>query len=217
MYKYILFDLDGTLTESAPGIINSIKYTYRHYGIENYDEAELSRFVGPPLIESFMKFAGFSESRAREAVDVYREYFREKGMFENSVYPGVRECLQRLKDKGFALAVATSKPEPFCLKILEHFSLLKFFDVVKGIPLDGEDMTKSEVVSAALHALSPENLSEAVMVGDRDYDVIGAKENGLECLGVLYGYGSRDELLNAGALEVFETAEDLCDFLTGEA
>lgn len=209
--KYVLFDLDGTLTESAPGIINSIKYTYDRYGLDHGDPEELKKFVGPPLIESFMKYAGFSEEKAREAVDVYREYFVAKGMFENAVYPGVEDCLKRLSSAGLTLAVATSKPEPFCRKILEHFGLTRYFSVIKGIPLDGEEMTKSEVIAEALRELGVSDLSEAVMVGDRDYDVLGARENGIACLGVLYGYGDREELSRAGALAVFDDAKGLAE------
>lgn len=213
MLKYILFDLDGTLTESAPGIINSIKHTYEHYGITDYDEAELSKFVGPPLIESFMRYCGFSREKASEAVDVYREYFSTKGLFENAVYDGIPECLETLKSAGFTLAVATSKPQVFCERILEHFDLAKYFEVVKGIPLDGEDMTKAQVISQALDALGITNKSESVMVGDRDYDVKGAKENGIPCVGVLYGYGSREELADAGAIAICETVSALTEYL----
>ncbi len=213
MYKFVLFDLDGTLTESAPGILNSVKYTYRRYGLKIPPDGELRRFVGPPLIESFMKYAGFSEDKAREAVDVYREYFTERGMFENAVYPGVEECLKRLRSAGKRLAVATSKPEVFSKKILEHFGLDGFFEVIKGIPLDGEDMTKAEVVAATLEALGVGDPEEAVMVGDRDYDVFGAKQNGLVCLGVTYGYGSREELEQAGAAGIARSAGEICSFI----
>lgn len=211
--KYILFDLDGTLTESAPGIINSIKHTYEHYGITDYNETELSKFVGPPLIESFMCYCGFSREKASEAVDVYREYFSTKGLFENAVYDGIPECLGTLKNAGCRLAVATSKPQIFCERILEHFDLAKYFDVVKGIPLDGEDMTKAQVISQALDALDVTDKSESVMIGDRDYDVKGAKENGIPCVGVLYGYGSREELADAGAVAICETVSALTEYL----
>ena len=209
MMKYILFDLDGTLTESAPGIINSIKHTYAHYGITDYDERELEKFVGPPLIESFMRYCGFTEEKAREAVDVYREYFSTKGLFENAVYNGIPKCLAALKSAGYVLAVATSKPQVFCERILDHFSLAEYFSVVKGIPLDDEKMTKAQVIERALDALGVTDKREAIMVGDRDYDIKGAKENGIECVGVLYGYGSRSELESAGASAICETVDDL--------
>ena len=209
MLKYVLFDLDGTLTESAPGILNSVRYALRHYGVTDYDESSLNRFVGPPLIESFKRFCGFSEEKAQEAVNVYREYFAEKGIFENSPYGGIHECLQKLKNSGLTLAVATSKPEVFCRRILEKFGLTEYFTVIKGIPFDNEHMTKAQVIAGVLGELGVEDLSSAVMVGDRDYDVYGAKENGLRCVGVLYGYGSREELESAGAARLAGTVEEM--------
>lgn len=207
-YKYILFDLDGTLTESAPGIINSVKHVYKNYGLELPPDGELEAFVGPPLIESFMKFAGMSEDRAREAVDVYREYFSERGLFENAVYDGIPELLSALRDSGHILSVATSKPEVFCIRILEHFDLKKYFSVIKGIPLDGEDMTKAEVIAEALKELGAEP-DEAVMIGDRGYDALGAKENALSCVGVLYGYGTRKELEDSGVKAICQTVREI--------
>lgn len=215
MYRYILFDLDGTLTESGPGIINSIKYTLRHYGEKIPPDEVLLRFVGPPLIDSFEKIMGWPPERAREAVDVYREYFSVTGLFENSVYGGVRELLKRLSDAGRRLGVATSKPQPFCDRILEHFGIDGYFDAVRGIPLDGEDMAKSEVIAKVLEAVGAAP-SETLMVGDREHDVIGAKANRIDCVGVLYGYGSREELETAGAKAVFETAEDLGNYILGK-
>lgn len=206
--KYILFDLDGTLTESAPGIINSIRYTLDKLGLRPMTDEELKRFVGPPLIESFTRYCGLSHEEAEHAVDVYREYFSEKGLFENAVYPGIPECLGALKSAGKKLAVATSKPQVFCERIIKHFGIDGYFDAVVGIPLDREDMTKAEVIKSAMELLGavPE---ETVMVGDRDYDVFGARENGIPCIGVLYGYGSRGELSAAGAVGICETVADI--------
>ena len=206
--KYILFDLDGTLTESAPGIINSIRYTLDKLGLRPMTDEELKRFVGPPLIESFTRYCGLSHEEAARAVDVYREYFSEKGLFENAVYPGIPECLGALKSAGKKLAVATSKPQVFCERIIRHFGIDGYFDAVVGIPLDREDMTKAEVIKSAMELLGavPE---ETVMVGDRDYDVLGARENGIPCIGVLYGYGSREELSAAGAVGICETVADI--------
>lgn len=211
--KYVLFDLDGTLTESAPGIMNSLRYAFRKLGESVPDDATLKKFVGPPLIESFMRFSGFSEKKAVEAVDVYREYFAEKGLFENSVYDGIPNCLGRLRSAGYFLGVATSKPQVFCERILRHFGLTEYFDVIKGIPLDGEDMTKAEVIAQALSALGVEKKSDAVMVGDRDYDVVGARQNGIDCIGVLYGYGSAEELERAGAAHIVKDAAELTELL----
>ncbi len=215
MYGYILFDLDGTLTESAPGIINSIKYALNHYGEKIPPDEVLLRFVGPPLIDSFERIMGWPPEKSREAVDVYREYFSEKGLFENAVYPGVRELLKTLRGAGLRLGVATSKPQVFCERILKHFNLDGYFDVVKGIPLDGEDMSKAEVIAEALKAEGepPEN---TLMVGDREHDVSGARQNSVDCIGVLYGYGSRRELEAAGAKAVFATAKEVGEFILGE-
>lgn len=215
MLKYILFDLDGTLTESAPGIMNSLKYAFKKLGDSVPDDSVLKKFVGPPLIESFMKFSGFSEEKATMAVDVYREYFAEKGLFENSVYEGIPDCLKRLREAGYTLGVATSKPQVFCERILDHFGLTEYFGVIKGIPLDGEDMTKAEVISEALGALGDVDRSEAVMIGDRAYDAVGAEENGVGCIGVLYGYGTEEELIGAGAETTVKTPKELADLLLG--
>lgn len=199
MKKYILFDLDGTLTESAPGIIRSVKYALDRLAVGEYDENLLLKFVGPPLAESFKKFFGFSDEKALKAIDIYREYFSQKGLFENSVYSGIPQTLARLHDCGIKLAVATSKPEVFAEKILRHFSLADYFEHICGIPLEDEKMTKSQVVAVALDKLGVSDKSLAVMVGDRDYDAFGAHENQIECIGVTYGYGTEYELRCAGA------------------
>ncbi len=211
--KYLLFDLDGTLTESATGIINSLKYAFEKLGEDVPDGETLKKFVGPPLIESFMKFGGFSEEKAVEAVDVYREYFSEKGLFENAVYDGIPECLQTLCRAGYFLGVATSKPQVYCERILRHFGLSEYFCVVKGIPLDGEDMTKAQVIAQALEAFGVEDKAEVLMIGDRDYDVLGARENGIGCVGVLYGYGPREELERAGAEYIADGVAELTELL----
>lgn len=209
MIKYILFDLDGTLTESAPGIIRSVKYALARMGIEDYDEDTLCKFIGPPLLESFEEHFGMNEQQAQRAVGIYREYFSEKGLFENAVYGGVRECLKRLKEAGLRLAVATSKPQVFCDRILEHFGLTEYFEVIVGVPLGDLKMTKTKVIAEALSRLGVVNKAEAVMAGDRFYDVEGALENGIGCIGVSYGYGSVEELLSAGAQKICGSAEEL--------
>lgn len=213
MKKYLLFDLDGTLTDSAPGIMNSIRYTLRHYNLPDMTDTELRRFIGPPLIVSFGRYLGFSPDKAAEAVNVYREYFATKGLFENAVYDGIPEALEKLKISGFTLAVSTSKPEVYAKRILEHFDMAKYFDEICGIPLGDETMTKAMVIATTLEKLGVEDKSLALMVGDRDYDVKGAKENGIECMGVLYGYGSDDELGSAGAIVSAETPRDMADII----
>ena len=194
-YKNVLFDLDGTLTDPAEGITNALMHAQRRLGREVSPREELFVFIGPPLIETFMSEWGLTRAEADQALVYYREHFGTKGLFENVPYAGIGECLADLKAAGLRLYVATSKPEPLSLRILEHFDL---FEAVAGSTMDEQRTKKGEVIAYALdtYALDP---SETVMVGDRKHDVIGARENGLACIGVLYGYGSREELTAAGA------------------
>lgn len=208
MYKYVLFDLDGTLTDPGVGITNSVAYALERYGIEVSDRSELYRFIGPPLVDSFVRYYGFAEKDAKEAVTVYREYFTERGMFENEVYPGIPEMLASLRGAGIKPVVATSKPWPFAEKILEHFGLREYFDFVAGAELDETRTSKSDVIAYALETCGI-NPDEAVMVGDREHDILGAKANGMKSVGVLFGYGSRDELENAGADEIAADVSEL--------
>jgi len=197
-YKNVLFDLDGTLTDPAEGITNALMHAQRRLGREVSPREELFVFIGPPLIETFMSEWGLTRAEADQALVYYREHFGTKGLFENVPYAGIGECLADLKAAGLRLYVATSKPEPLSLRILEHFDLLPYFEAVAGSTMDEQRTKKGEVIAYALdtYALDP---SETVMVGDRKHDVIGARENGLACIGVLYGYGSREELTAAGA------------------
>lgn len=213
MKQYILFDLDGTLTESAPGIINSLKYALERLGVQDYDRAILNKFIGPPLAVSFEKFFGFKGEKCNNAIKIYREYFSEKGLFENAVYPGVEDMLDTLKSAGLKLAVATSKPEVYARRILDKFGLSGYFEVICGIPLDNEHMTKAQVIARAINELGAANKQAALMVGDRDYDVAGAHQNGIECLGVTYGYGSRAELEGAGAEYIAVSAENTAELI----
>lgn len=213
MKQYILFDLDGTLTESAPGIINSLKYALERLGVQDYDRAILDKFIGPPLAVSFEKFFGFKGEKCNNVVKIYREYFSEKGLFENAVYSGVEDMLDTLKSAGLKLAVATSKPEVYARRILDKFGLSKYFEVICGIPLNNEHMTKAQVIARAINELGAANKQAALMVGDRDYDVAGAHQNGIECLGVTYGYGSREELEGAGAEYIAVSAENAAELI----
>lgn len=212
-FKYILLDLDGTLTDPAIGITNSIMYALEKFGIRVNDRSELYSFIGPPLQESFMRFFGFSEADAVRAVEYYREYYRDKGIFENLVYDGVEDLLQLLKEKGRTVILATSKPELFARQILEHFDLAEYFDFVAGSELDGRRVHKDEVVRYALDACKISDLAKAIMIGDREYDIIGARKIGIKSLGVLYGYGDRKELEVAGADYILDTVAELKDFL----
>ena len=213
MIKYLLFDLDGTITDSADGITNSVSYALGNLGISE-EKSNLYRFVGPPLVDSFKEFYGFDEKKAEEGVRLYREYYAVKGIFENKVYPGIREMLTRLKDAGLTLAVATSKPEPFAIQILEHFDLLSYFTLVGGADMEEIRVRKGDVIAYTLDRLgtTPEE-SKVIMVGDRKHDIIGAHENQLPCAAVLYGYGSREEFTENGADYQIETVEELGDFL----
>ena len=208
-YQIVLFDLDGTLTDPGVGITNSVAYALKKYGIEVADKTQLYPFIGPPLIDSFEKYYGFSEEEAKHAVTLYREYFREKGIFENEVYDGIAPMLEHLKNSGKTLIVATSKPEIFARQIREHFQLDGCFRYIAGANLDGTRSKKNEVIEYALEACDVTDRSSAVMIGDRDYDIIGAQKTGLDSVGVLYGYGNRAELERAQATYIVKTVADL--------
>ena len=196
--KNVLFDLDGTLTDPAEGITNALMHAQRRLGRAVSPREQLFVFIGPPLIEMFMSEWGLTRAEADQALVYYREHFSTKGLFENVPYPGIGDCLADLRAAGLRLFVATSKPEPLSLRILEHFELLQYFEAVAGSTLDEQRTKKGEVIAYALdtYHLDP---AATVMVGDRKHDVEGARENGLPCIGVLYGYGSRAELTEAGA------------------
>jgi phosphoglycolate phosphatase len=208
-FQYILFDLDGTLTDPAVGITNSIIHALKKYKIDVNDRTELYKFIGPPLGESFMKYFGFTEEEAARAIEYYREYFGVKGLFENVVYDGIEDLLNYLKDDGKVLMVATSKPQIFAEQILAHFNIAKYFSFIAGSNLDGTRIKKAEVIEYALASLNITDFSKAIMVGDREHDIIGAKTVGIKSIGVLYGYGSFEELVNAGANYIAETVEDI--------
>ena len=220
MFRKILFDLDGTLTNPKTGITKSVQYALAHFGIE--EEADnLTQFIGPPLIDSFMNFYGFSLEQAREGVTVYREYFAPKGIFENDVYPGVPEMLAALKENGAILAVASSKPEVFVEQILEHFDLAKYFDVVVGSLMNETRTAKEEVLEEALRQLSimstdgaeNDKKSTTAMVGDRKFDITGAKAHGLTAVGVSFGFAEPGELEAEEPDFIAETVEQLKDYL----
>lgn len=212
-YKYVLFDLDGTVTDSAIGITNSVAYALKRWGIEVEDKSELNCFVGPPLAQSFEKYFGFTKEQALEAVDEYRVYYRDRGIFENLVYPGVPEMLAELRERGKKIILSTSKPEIFAKQILDHFDLTKYFDFVAGATMDSSRTKKGLVIKYALSELGVTDTDECVMVGDRDQDVVGARENSIDCIGVLYGYGDHEELSSAGAAYIAETVEDILKFI----
>lgn len=211
----VLFDLDGTLTDPALGITKSVAYALESFGIHTDDPGTLCRFIGPPLKDSFMEYYGFNEEQALIGVEKYREYFKDTGIYENELYPGIKELLQKLKDNGMRVILATSKPKVFADIILEHFDIMRYFDLVCGSELDGTRVKKGEVIRYALEEAGVIDQDRAVMVGDRKHDVLGAKEAGIECIGVSFGYGGFEELDEAGADAVADTVEELGKLLLG--
>lgn len=208
-YDFILFDLDGTLTDPGLGITNSVMHALKKYGINVEDRTTLYKFVGPPLIDSFEKYYGFSHEEAVKSVDYYREYYKDKGIYENTVYDGIENLLIRLSEKGKKIILATSKPEPFAKEILHHFDLEKYFLFAAGSTMSETRTNKAEVIEYALSECGITDKSTVVMVGDREHDIIGANKNGIDSIGVLFGYGSREELESAGATYIAETVADI--------
>lgn len=216
MKKYLLFDLDGTLTDPKVGICTCVQYALSSFGIEEPDIDKLEPFIGPPLKDSFMQFYQMSEAQAEAAVAKYRERFSDVGLFENTLYEGVPHMLQALCGKGMFLAVASSKPTVFVERILEHFQIRKYFKVVVGSELDGRRVNKDEVVGEALRQLfgdKPVDKAQVYMIGDRRFDVEGAKAMGVESVGVTYGYGGMEELREAKADYIVRSVEELEKFL----
>lgn len=227
MFEKVLFDLDGTLTDPKIGITKCVQYALKHFGIE--EEADnLTKFIGPPLIDSFMEFYGFNIDKARKATDIYRERFAPIGKFENEVYEGIPEMLKRLKENGVILAVASSKPEPFVNDILEHFDLSSYFDVVVGSLLNETRTKKEEVIEEALKrldiayegSLGSENgitikapKESVAMVGDRKFDVASARDMGITAVGVSYGYAEKGELEAESPDFIAKSVDELLDFL----
>lgn len=216
MYQTILFDLDGTLTNSELGVTNSVAYALAKYGIEVPDKKDLTVFIGPPLRDSFERFYSFSEEESLKAVGYYREYFSEKGLYENEVYPEIPELLASLKQAGKQLIVATSKPEKFSIQILKHFGLYDYFDFVAGATMDGSRSRKSDVIQYALESMEITNLAETLMIGDREHDVLGAQAQKLDSIGVLYGFGNREELESAGATYIAQEVGDIAKIINGQ-
>ncbi|MDD6266050.1 MAG: HAD hydrolase-like protein [Clostridia bacterium] len=213
--KYILFDLDGTLTDPAEGITNSVIHALEGFGIYGKTKEDLLCFIGPPLDESFMKYFNMTHDEAVKAIEIYREHFAVKGLFENKVYEGVEDLLLSLKKNSKKLILATSKPGVFADRILEHFNLMKYFDLTVGSELNGDRIKKADVIAYALEKAGIENTSDCVMVGDRCHDIDGAKKNNIETIGVTYGYGSFDELTNAGAEHIVNSVSELEKLLIG--
>lgn len=213
MYRAILFDLDGTLTQSGEGITKSVQYALEKLGKPEPDLKKLEVFVGPPLLQQFMKYAGLDEETAVKAVEYYRERYTDVGIFENRPYPGVEEMLEGLKRKGYILAVASSKPERFVRRILDHFHLTGYFQEIVGSEMNGGRTSKAEVIEEALSRLHMSGCrKDVIMVGDKEHDVLGAREAGISCVAVTYGYGTEEELKNAAPLKTVHSAGEVLDF-----
>lgn len=210
--KTCLFDLDGTLSDPAEGIIHSFQHALRRFGMEPGRLSDYFDVIGPPLIDSFQTHCGFDKEKARQAVTYYREYFTAGGMFENTLYPGIPELLRKNREAGRLNIVATSKPEPFTEAILRHFGIREEFAFVAASTLDETRTRKDEVIAYAFEAF-PIDKETTVMIGDRSYDVLGAEKNGIPVIGVTYGYGSRAELADAGADEIVDSVEELARLL----
>ena len=211
MYKNVLFDLDGTLTNPSEGISNGFIYALDKYNIKVSEKEKLYSFIGPPLFDTF-KSIGFTDEIAVEAIAHFRKYYDEVGKLENEVYENIKVMLETLKSRGYKLAVATSKPTLFSVEILKHFGLDQYFDFISGATFDGTLIQKGDIIKVALDKLGL-NPSETIMIGDRKHDVLGAKEHGLDSIGVLYGFGNREELVETGATFIVKEVLDILDIL----
>lgn len=214
-YDWLLFDLDGTLTDPFEGITRSVEYALNAFGIEVEDRRTLAPFIGPPLVESLTERYGFTMEDAVAAVAKYREYFAVKGLYENELFEGIPELLNDCRKAGYKISMATSKPTHYAKIIAEHFDIARYFDAIHGSSLDGSRITKSSVVAEAVRdeGLDPER---ALMIGDRRHDVEGAREHGIKTVGVLYGYGSLEEHTAAGAAYIAKDLDELRELLIAE-
>ena len=211
-YSDLLFDLDGTLTDSAPGIINCAKHALSQMGLPQPEN--MMCFVGPPLYVSFPRFCGLDQAQTQEAIKIYRERYATIGLFENGVFPGIPEMLLRLKNAGKRLLVATSKPEKFARQIMDRYELSQFFEIIGGAALDGSRDDKNDVIEYVLAQAGITDRSRVIMIGDREQDVLGAEKCKIPCMGVLWGYGDREEL--SGAQIIAVTPSEAADILLGK-
>ena len=213
MYEYIFFDLDGTLTDPFVGITSSVAYALNKFGIEVKDLKDLAIFIGPPLYDSFTKFYNMSDSDAKLAIKYYRERYEVTGWSENYVYDGIYELLETLKSKGYKLVIATSKPENTTNMILKHFDLVKYFDFVSGATLDGTRNHKDQVIKHALDSLNILDTSKVIMVGDRKFDIEGARVFNIKSIAVEYGYGNKEEFIASGATYIVKDVLDILNII----
>ena len=212
-YKVILFDLDGTLSDPKEGITKSVQYALRKFGVEEQSLDSLECFIGPPLKVSFSDYYHFDEEKANQAIDLYRERFTVKGMFENVLYEDIPLLLHALKEQGYILVVATSKPTVYAEEILKHFQIDDFFEGIIGSNLDGTRSAKAEIIQYIINEYSAYKLADFIMIGDRKHDIIGANQCGIDSIGVTYGYGSMEELQSFHPTYIAETVEQLKSIL----
>lgn len=214
-YKVILFDLDGTLSDPKVGITKSVQYALNRMGIDEPDIDKLECFIGPPLQDSFAEHYNFDETCTQKAIDLYRERFKEKGMFENELYSNIPLLLKSLKEQGYTLIVATSKPTVFAEQILKYFKIEQYFQLIVGSNLDGTRTSKTEIIQYILDKYNEHKLSEFIMIGDRKHDIIGASNTGIDSIGVTYGYGSFEELSHSNPTHIVRSVNQLKDSLMG--
>ncbi len=211
-YKYIIFDLDGTVTDSAEGIINSVKYSLKKMGIEETDSSKPESFIGPPLTDSYRKYYGLNADESEKAVKFYREYYAEKGIEENRLYSGIKELLKKNISNGLNNFIATTKPLYFAEKVLKQFSIESLFTDITGSNMDGSMTDKGELINSLIER-NKLNKSQTLMIGDRDYDIIGAKKNSIASCAVLYGYGSEEELMTTSPDHICRSVDELSELL----
>ncbi|MES5894379.1 MULTISPECIES: HAD family hydrolase [Bacillus cereus group] len=212
MYTTFLFDLDGTVTDPKKGIVNSVLYALEKVGIEELHVSELDSFIGPPIQQSFVERYNMNEGEVERAVFYFREYLKQRGLLENSVYEGIPNLLKQLKDTGNRLFIATSKPTIFARQVIEHFQLTNYFEDIIGSNLNGTRIKKEEIIAHILQQNEGLYKEEVVMIGDRKHDIIGANHNGIASIGVLYGYGSENELIEVNATHIAKDIEELHHF-----
>lgn len=212
-FEYILFDLDGTITDSGEGITKAVQYSLKHFDILVDDLDDLRKFIGPPLRDSYIKFYDFDNVKAELGIAKFREYYEDKGIFENKLYDGIVTVLDELNKNNKTIILATSKPELYARQILQHFNIDKYFSVIAGADFEETRVNKSDVIKYALNQLDIEDLSKVVMIGDREHDIIGAKENNIKSIGVLYGFGDVIELTQVRADYIAKESMDLLNII----
>ena len=220
-YRYVFFDLDGTLTQSEFGILAAAIRALKHFGIEIPNDEALKKFIGPPLYVSFHDLYGLSDEDSQEAIRIYRDYYVKKGVYQAPLYPGITEMLKKLKDAGCTLMITTSKPETLAVTVVQNVGIFDFFDGIIGPSLDEHDPNKSILIRRAMEKLEPDKeissskewLQKCLMIGDRFYDIEAAREVGIDSIGVLYGYGTKEELSEAGATYLVEEVPGISDMI----